>query len=173
MNDATPRRPVQQLLLALVIVFFGVSLVYVLYDRGVLPVAGPFVALLVVPLILFLRAYWWQGKVTRLARQAAGHLTTLSALVDEERARPQSARSSGADESSLAVAAEQVRAALQRLAWGQEGAGAGHVHDLMATARAAWTPGTPLYVAAEQADAPARAITDAVRRIERSAAKSQ
>jgi hypothetical protein len=45
-------------LLAVLVVVIGIGVVVALYDRGWLPLTGPFVAALLVPLILRGRHYW-------------------------------------------------------------------------------------------------------------------
>lgn len=43
----------------------GIAVIVALYDRGILPIAGPFVAMLVVPLIVFFRRLWLARRAGR------------------------------------------------------------------------------------------------------------
>jgi hypothetical protein len=55
-------KPVRILVLSTLVVAIGVGLVVALYDRGFLPIAGPFVAMLLAPLILLFRSWWLQRR---------------------------------------------------------------------------------------------------------------
>jgi hypothetical protein len=121
-----------------------IGLITVLYDGGWLPLAGPFVATVVVSTLVFLVAYRRGRRVRRLSADAVHQLRTVAPAIARERALAPEARSTRASDQSLTHAAEQVELALQRFAWGHDQAAIPFVDDLAATARDSWLPGAPL-----------------------------
>ncbi len=121
-----------------------IGVITVLYDRGWLPLAGPFVAVVVASAIVFFVMYWRNRKLKRLSGQAVDQLRSVQASIAAERALAPEARPTQATDQSLLMAAEQVELALQRFAWGHEQGAAPIVEELDATARGAWRPDAPL-----------------------------
>ncbi len=60
-----------------VVTFIGVGLVILLYSRGVLPIAGPFVAMILGPGCVFLGLLWRRRRPIRLSRGLVGELDLL------------------------------------------------------------------------------------------------
>ena len=61
-------------LLAGLFAVVGIGLVVALYDKGFLPIAGPFVVLLLTPLLIPLRRRGLRNRARRRERKAAGQL---------------------------------------------------------------------------------------------------
>ncbi len=120
-----------------------VGLVVALHDTGWLPIAGPFVAVVVASVILYLVMWWRARRLRRLATDAADQLRTFGPAVADERARPLPDRASGATDESLAQADRQAAAALQRLAWGDERGATTELVGLADSARG-WHADAPL-----------------------------
>lgn len=143
----------------------GVALVTLLYDRGVLPVAGVFAALFVAPVFVLLGAFWLRARVRRHSGRAARGLQDLGPVLAAERALDPRERPSRADDASLDRAAELAERALQQLSWGHEARGAAIIEEL-AGVRAGWSPGD-LTSRVEQVEAAASGVTRSLDRARR------
>lgn len=145
--------------------FVLTGLVILLYDRGWLPLAGPFVAVIFASTLVYL-IMWSRGRrVKKLGAEAAQQLRELSGAITRERDVPVQDRPSGASDQSLDGAAEQVELAVQRLAWGHEQGAAPHVAQLVETARRSWHPEAPLTQQAERLAGTVSKLDDTVRRM--------
>lgn len=100
-----------------------------LYNRGVLPIIGPFVAALLVPVILLLRTLWLRRRLGRLSRRLAEELRSLSAMVADERSSGPQARPTGASDASLDKATVTLASALRHILDGRQPSGAEHARD--------------------------------------------
>lgn len=139
-------KPVRYTLLILLISLVGVGAVYLLYSRGILPIAGPFVAMFLGPLFVWLGLLWRRRRLVRRSRDLVPDLQRFEAQLDRERQLPATARSSAASDVALEQAAEIVRLSGQRLAWGQELTAAEALVELADRTGAQWQPGAPLTV---------------------------
>lgn len=116
-----------------------VAAVVLLYDRGLLPIAGIFVAMAVGPLIVFWRRAGLARRRARLAQAVLDGLAQVVGLVDAERRTPDAERATGASTPSLLDADELARRAVQRFAWGDEDGAAAAASELVAHVRGqAW-----------------------------------
>ncbi len=64
MNQDGPKpwpRGVRYVVVSILVVVAGVGLVTFLYSKGIIPLAGPFVAMIVGPVIVTLAA-WWRSR---------------------------------------------------------------------------------------------------------------
>lgn len=113
-------KPVRYTLLILLGAFIGVGLVTLLYSRGVLPIAGPFVAMILGPVCVFLGLLWRRRRLIRRSRAVAGDVDRLRSQLEAERRQPAAVRPTAATDESLERVADVVRRAMQQLAWGQE-----------------------------------------------------
>jgi hypothetical protein len=127
--------PVRVLLLSLLFGFVGVGVVVALYDRGFLPIAGPFVALAVAPFLGFLGVLWVSRRHRALSRQVTHELGELLPALEEERRLPREQRPSGATDETLDAALGRARSALSQLSWGHDEAGISEVDALARVAR--------------------------------------
>lgn len=141
------------------------GLVILLYDRGWLPLVGPFLAVIFASTLVFLIMWARSRRAKKLGAEAAQQLRELSVTVSRERALPVQDRPSGASDESLAGAAEQVELALQRLAWGHEQGAAPHVVELVGTARRSWRPEAPLTVETERLSTTFAKLEETIRRM--------
>jgi hypothetical protein len=121
-----------------------IGVIVVLFDRGWLPLAGPFAATVVASTLVVLVMSWRNRRVRRLSEDAVRQLQHLAGAIARERAHAPDARPTQASDQSLTHAAEQVELALQRFAWGQEAGARPFVEALAATARDSWLPSAPL-----------------------------
>lgn len=65
-------------LIAALALLFIIGAITLLYERNILPIAGPFVAMAATPVIL-LFAYWWQGKkLTQTTKKLGSQLSYLN-----------------------------------------------------------------------------------------------
>ena len=135
---------VRYTLLTVLFAVVGVGLVVALYSRGLLPIAGPFAVIFLVPLLLALRRFGLRGRLRRLSRRTSEQLAALAPAIEQERRLAPQSRASRADDQSLDEAATHVESAIQRLAWGRESAATACVDALARTARDAWSPEAPL-----------------------------
>lgn len=99
---------VRYLLLSLLFAVIGIGLVVALYDRGVLPIAGPFVVLALAPLLLPLRRRGQRARARRLASRLDEQLGDLARALGEERALEASQRRSGASDEVLSETLARV-----------------------------------------------------------------
>jgi len=129
------------LLVAAVLAVVGVAAVVVLYDRGWLPIAGPFVALAVAPLLAWAGVAWMARRHDGLARRTGEALSGLLPELERERALGRDDRSSGATDETLDAAIRRARTALSQLSFGDDVSGAREVDALSAVARS-WAGGS-------------------------------
>jgi hypothetical protein len=151
----------------------AVGLVTVLYDAGWLPIAGPFVAVVVAAVIVFVLMWWRSRKLQRLSSSAAEQLQALGPAIAEERRRPVAQRATGASDQSLEQAAVQVESALQRLAWAHEQGATPVLADLVANAGSAWRPEAALTREVERLARTSTKMEALVRRMQAAAARRQ
>ena len=131
-------------LLAVLFAVVGIGLVVALYDKGILPIAGPFVLLFLLPLLIPLRNRGLRNRSRRLAGRVEEELGGLVPEIDRERSLAPHERASGATDESLASAATRVAAARQQLAAGQAPAAVRTLEELERAATASWEPSAPL-----------------------------
>lgn len=124
----------------------AIGVIIALYDRGILPLAGPFVAALVVPLILRFRRRRLAQQRQRLAHAAADELRDLLVALEQERSQPPPTRASGASDLSLSLATTHIHSVLAQLAAGHVSSAADQIDQLSGHTAQGWTPGTPLSV---------------------------
>ena len=130
-----------------IVVLVGLGLVgviTVLYDGGWLPIAGPFAAVVIAALIVYVVMWSRARKLRGLSASAAGQLRTLLEGLAEERVLPDAARPTRASDDSLDQARTQAETALQQLAWGHEQGAVAPVTSLGDLARRHWQDGAPL-----------------------------
>lgn len=113
-------KPVRYTLLILLGAVVGVGVVTMLYSRGILPIAGPFVAMFLGPVFVWFGLLWRRRRITRLSRELAAELERLQTQIESERRQAAVVRTTGASDESLDYVADVVRRASQHLAWGQE-----------------------------------------------------
>ena len=150
-----------------------IGIIAVLYDGGWLPLAGPFVAVVVASVIVFFVMWWRSRRLRRLSLAAAGRLRSLGPAIERERALPAAERPTGASDQSLEQAAQQVGSALQRLAWGHEQGAVPVMADLAANARRSWAPDAPMTREVEEISRTAQQLDELVRRMLAAAARRQ
>lgn len=156
-------RWVRYAILAIVVPAFGIGLIVYFYDRGILPIAGPFVAVLLVPMIFLVRATWLRSRVTRLSRAAVAQLQTVSAMITAERSAPPQRRATGGSDDVLAAASERVESVLQQFAWGRDADGVLFAEDLTELAER-WSSAAPLTVELGRALTTTRNLSEALRK---------
>jgi hypothetical protein len=105
-------------LLAVLFAVVGIGLVTALYDKGFLPIAGPFVVLFLLPILLPLRRRGLRRRIARLAARLDEQLAELAATLDP--VRSQAAGGTVADDGSTAQVAAQVEHARRQIAAGLE-----------------------------------------------------
>lgn len=132
---ASVRYPIIVVLLAV----GAIGLVVAVYDKGWLPLAGPFVAVVVAGAIVFVVMWWRSRRLRRLSATAADQLRALGPAIVEERGRAYAERPTGASDTDLEQADERAGAALQRLAWGDEQGATAELVGLADAARS-WRP---------------------------------
>ena len=130
-------------LIVLFAAFVLTGLVVLLHDRGWLPLAGPFVAVIVASTLVYVVMWWRSRRVRRLGDDAVQRLQALAPAIAGERALAPEARPTAASDRSLADAADQVEMALQRFAWGHE-QGAGPFVERLAATATTWDADAPL-----------------------------
>lgn len=134
---------VRYTLLALLFAVVGTGLVVALYSRGVLPIAGPFVVIFLLPLLLLLRNRGLRSRSRRLSVRTVEQLRRVGADIEREQSLGADQRSTGATDQALAVAAGQVDAALRAFDAGHASAGARNVSQLVQQTRT-WSAQSPL-----------------------------
>jgi hypothetical protein len=134
---------VRYTLLALLFAIVGTGLVVALYSRGALPIAGPFVVIFLLPLLLLLRARGLRSRTRRLSTRTAGQLRQVGAGIEREQSLGPDQRSTGATDQALAVAAGQVDTALRAFDEGRASAGTRAVGQLVQSTRS-WSSQSPL-----------------------------
>ena len=121
-----------------------IGLIVLVYDRGWLPLTGPFVAVILASTLIYLLTYARNRRLRRASRRATEQLQALAPAIAAERSTAAAARGTGASDESLDRAAEQVELGLQRLSWGHEQGAVPHLAELATTARTSWRPEAPL-----------------------------
>lgn len=134
-------------LLSVLVLWVGVGLVVLLYSKGILPIAGPFVALLAGPLIAVLGLRW---RARRAVTALDGSLHRAAEEIDEQRAEVATRRSSGLSDASLALLGTRVAEARTALEAGDLGRGVSHVDALVPQLRAEVGTGSPLASAVDE-----------------------
>lgn len=159
-----------------IVVLVGVGLVClvtVLYDVGWLPIAGPFAAVVIAAVIVYLVMWWRSRRLGRLAASAAEQLRELGPGLVRERGEPVTTRSTGASDQSLEQAGLQVDTALQQLAWGHEQGAVPPILSLTAHTRRSWHPDAPLSRQVEELSRTATEMDQVIRRMLAAAARRQ
>src|SRR4051795_546289 len=83
--DVTPWPAwVRYLVLAVLFAVAGIGLVTALYEKGILPIAGPFVVIFLLPLLIPLRARGLRNRPRRLAGHTDRQLATLGPAIERE-----------------------------------------------------------------------------------------
>lgn len=145
------------LLVALVFAVAVTAVVVVAYDRGILPLAGPFVLAGWMPLLVWARVAAIRTRTRRRRRSLAEKLGILARLVAAERNLPPAARASTASDRSLAEARPLVTTAAALL--GEHRQDAVTVAARLAEVAARWQPGAPLTRAVQDVLEAARKLT--------------
>ena len=157
---------VRYLVLAAVVAVAGTGLVTLLYDRQLLPLAGPFAALLVAPLVVGVALWWWSRRLGRSEARLRDGLSGLIEELDRERARPGGQRASGAPDDALDSAAGRARKALSQLSFGHQPQALQEL-DRMQRTTVPWRRQGPLADRLRDVERARSAMTRAQRRIER------
>ena len=150
-----------------------VCLVTVLYDAGWLPIAGPFAAVVIAGVIVYLVMWWRSRRLGRLAAAATSQLRELGPALARERDEAVTARPTGASDQSLEQAGLQVDTALQQLAWGHEQGAVAPILSLADHARRSWRPDVPLSRQVEELSRTATEMDQVIRRMLAAAARRQ
>lgn len=151
--------------LAVLFAVVGIGLVTVLYDKGFLPIAGPFVVLFLLPLLLPLRRRGLRSRVRRLGRSLDERLASLEPALEQERALAPHERPTGADDANLAAASSQVATARRQLAAGQEPLAAETVDGLHHSTAGSWQRRAPLTKDVASAASTARKLRQILRQL--------
>lgn len=151
---------------AVLLAFCGTGAVFILFEGGVLPIAGPFVAMAVAPLLVLVGTWWAVGRSRRLRSQLVDELAELVEAVERERALSAAQRSSGATDETLDVALKRSRTGLSQLSWGEETAATASVHGVARVAKQ-WSGESELARRAARAAALASRLAVAGRRARR------
>ena len=158
MRDVVARLPTWAVLLALLAFGVAVTAVVVVgYDRGVLPISGPFVLLGWLPLLGWLRVSAIRARTLRRRRHLVARLGTVSRLVTAERNLPGVQRASGATDRSLAEAAHLTEQAAALLGLNREDSVT--VVGQLGGVCDRWAPDAPLTRAVHDAVGAARKLT--------------
>lgn len=138
--EVTPwPRPVRYALLAVLFAVVGVGLVVAFYDKGFLPIAGPFVVLALLPLLIPLRSRGLRNRARRLGAALTEELDELTDALQAESSLPAPHRPSSATDQSLAWATSLTRSARDLVAAGEMSAAVARVEELSRDASASWT----------------------------------
>ena len=174
MNDVSPWPGwVRYTLLAVLFAVVGTGLVVALYDYGFLPIAGPFVLIFLLPLLLPLQRSGLRRRAGRLAAATAQDLTSVASRITTERSLAPEARATRGSDESLTRAAHQLDSALQKLRSGHERDGATAVAALARTAQESWAPDAPLSKEVADVATKAERLHEALRRTRDSDAPSR
>ena len=142
------------------------------YGRGLLPIAGVFVAMAVGPVIVFWRRAGLARRRGRLVQAVLDRLSDVMTLLAQERRLPEAARPTGAATSALLDAEDLADRAVQRFAWGDEAGAAAVASELTDHVRLhGWRP-SPLTAAVRTLDAPLRDLTIVLGKLDAEAAKA-
>jgi hypothetical protein len=144
---------VRHLVLGGLVAIIGTGLVVVVYERGLLPIAGPFVALFVAPFIVGLGLRFYVRRSERAAAAALTALADLIPVLEQDRQLPRGSRATGAADDALDAALTRARTSMSQLSLGDR-ATAARTLDALRTVSAPW--------------AHADAVADPLARIERS-----
>lgn len=167
-TDVTPWPGwIRYTLLAGLFAVIGIGLVVALYDKGVLPIAGPFVVLFLLPILVPLRNRGLRNRTRRLGSRLDERLAALGPALDRERSLAPHDRASGASDSALAAAATRVDAARHALAAGQEPSAVGTVDELARTVTAGWHRDAPVTRDVAEAAAGAHQLERVLRQVGR------
>ncbi len=150
-----------------------VGLIVVVYDAGWLPLAGPFVAMVVAAVIVYVVLWWRARQLRRLGATAARQLEDLAPAIAHERGLPSPDRATGASDRSLDQAAQQAAEALKQLAWGHEQGAVPLMAGLADQARGSWHADAPLTQRVEELAGTAAELDRVVRRTLRTAARGR
>lgn len=159
-------KPVRYTLLILLGAVVGTGLVLLLYSRGILPFVGPFVAMFLGPLFVWLGLLWRRHRITRLSRAVAEELERIAGKITDELRRPPSARSIKVPDRELDQVAGTVRRSASRLAYGQEIEAVADLESLSGRT-AGWPGDAALTVELRRVIEKARPLAKQVRRAER------
>ena len=142
----------------------GIGLVVALYDKGLLPIAGPFVVLFLLPILVPLRNRGLRNRTRRLGDRLDERLAAIGPALDRERSLAPHERASRASDEALASAATRVDAARQELAAGQEPSAVRTLDELTRTVTAGWHRGAPVTRDVAEAASSARRLQRVLRR---------
>lgn len=156
---------VRYTVLAVLFAVIGIGLVTVLYDRAFLPVAGPFVLVVLLPLLLPLRRRGLRSRVRRLGRRLDAQLVGLGPALAHEQALAPHARPSGADDAALTAATAQAAAARRELSTGQEPLAAEMVERLRHSIADGWQHQAPVRRQVASAARTARTLQGVLRQL--------
>lgn len=146
-----------------------IGLIIAMYDRGVLPLVGPFVAVIFASTLVYLIVYARSRRLRRVSADAITQLQALDSAIAQERSTPIAARSTGTGDASLDRAAEQTGLALQRFAWGHEQGALPYLSALAAEARDAWHPEARLTQQVERLAATGAELDGIIRKLQAAA----
>lgn len=144
----------------------AVTVVVVLNVMGLLPLAGPYVALALAPTVVILGIVWSTRRTSRWRDHAIRELRALAPLIRQERATPPTARPSGASDESLRLASATVEDALRKFAHHGETEALPTLDELRDLATD-WHPESPLALGATRLTRTAKRLTAVTRRTDR------
>jgi hypothetical protein len=121
--------------------------IVVLYERGVVPLAGPFVAAVLGPTVVLLAAWARRGRALRAARALGEDLLDVERLLERERATPAPDRPSTASYHELEQCSSEVDTALQLLTSQRDDEAAAVVIELATRIDETWPADAPLTTA--------------------------
>lgn len=167
-----PRRTRSPLPIAVIAAATAVAVAGVVaaYAAGWLPLAGPFVAVLVAPLLGLTGVRWRHRRFRRASASTLERLREVQAALRHECAVDPDERASGATMRSLTKAEEDVERALRRFAWGHEQGALPHLRALAVRAQS-WAPASPLARAVAAFEAEAARLAGTTRALERAAGR--
>jgi hypothetical protein len=171
-TDVTPWPGwIRYTLLAVLFAVIGIGVVVALYDKGFLPIAGPFVVLFLLPILIPLRRRGLRNRTHRLGSRLDERLAALGPALERERSLASQDRASGASDSALAAAATRVDAARQALAAGQEPSAVATVDELARTVTAGWHRDAPVTRDVAEAASRAHQLERVLRQVGRAEAR--
>lgn len=156
---------VRYTLLTVLFAVIGVGLVVAAYDRGILPIAGPFAAMALAPLIGALTVWWLVRRNRGLSQRITSELQALLPVLEHERSLGRAERASGATDETLDAATRRARSALSQLAWGRDDAAVDEV-DKLGRVAAPWAADSPAATRVGGAVTSARRLQRSRRRLE-------
>lgn len=157
---------VRYLVLGGLVAIIGTGLVVLVYERGLLPIAGPFVALFVTPFIVGLGLWLYARRSERAGAAIVGALGDLIPALERERELSRTSRPTGAADDALDAALTRARTAMSQLSLGDR-ASAVRTLDKLRAVSAPWGHTDPVAGPLTRVERSRGAIEAEMRRHER------